>query len=112
VIPRRLDAKLRQPVIRVLFRLGGASTSMLKIEDAASKPSPSPQGGRAESPEIVMVIEGAPLPSLHEVEQRYIARVLKEAHGNQRQAALILGISRWSLARRVRKYGLQPRTAA
>jgi len=50
-----------------------------------------------------------PLPSLREVEIRHIERVLQEARGNQRRASRILGISRWSLSRRLRKYGLQPR---
>jgi DNA-binding protein Fis len=57
-------------------------------------------------------LNGEPLPSLHDVEQRYIAHVLNVAHGNQRRAARILGISRWSLSRRLRKYGLPPRSAA
>jgi len=73
----------------------------------------SSAGGRTGAlPEVVMVIEGAPLPSLQDVERRYIVCVLQEAHGNQLRAARILGISRWSLARRLRKYGLPPRTAA
>jgi len=32
--------------------------------------------------------------------------VLREVRWKQRRAARILGISRWSLARRLRKYGL------
>jgi DNA-binding protein Fis len=36
----------------------------------------------------------------------HIARVLAAAAGNQRRAARILGVSRWSLARRLKKYGL------
>ena len=47
-----------------------------------------------------------PLPSLSEVEQHHIQRVLGEVRWNCRQAAKILGISRWSLARRIRKYGM------
>lgn len=53
-----------------------------------------------------------PLASLRDVEMRHIMRVLQEARGNQRRASRILGISRWSLSRRLRKYGLQPRTEA
>jgi DNA-binding protein Fis len=41
---------------------------------------------------------------------RHIQRVLEEARGNQRRASRILGISRWSLSRRLRKYGMQPRS--
>ena len=50
---------------------------------------------------------GGPLPSLRDVEMRHIERVLQEARGNQRRASRILGISRWSLSRRLRKYGMQ-----
>jgi DNA-binding protein Fis len=59
-----------------------------------------------------MAVEGARLPPLHDLERRYIARVLQEARGNQRRAAHILGISRWTLSRRLRKYGLPPHAAA
>jgi two-component system response regulator AtoC len=53
---------------------------------------------------------GGPLPSLRDVEMRHIERVLQEARGNQRRASRILGISRWSLSRRLRKYGMAPRS--
>jgi two-component system response regulator HydG/two-component system response regulator AtoC len=51
---------------------------------------------------------GAPLASLRDVEQQHIERVLQESRGNQRRASRVLGISRWSLSRRLRKYGMQP----
>jgi DNA-binding NtrC family response regulator len=49
------------------------------------------------------------LCSLRDVERRHIEVVLRAVRGNQRNAARILGISRWSLARRLRKHGLQAR---
>ena len=72
----------------------------------------SSAGGGTGSWLEAMAVEDAPLPSLRDLERRYIARVLREARGNQRRAARILGISRWSLSRRLRKYGLPSRTAA
>ena len=48
------------------------------------------------------------LCSLRTVEIRHISRVLRASNGNQRRAARILGITRWSLARRMRKYGITP----
>ncbi len=51
---------------------------------------------------------GGTLPSLRDVEMHHIERVLLEARGNQRRASRILGISRWSLSRRLRKYGIEP----
>jgi DNA-binding NtrC family response regulator len=56
--------------------------------------------------------ERGPLPSLRDVEMRHIQRVLEEARGNQRRASRILGISRWSLSRRLRKYNMGPRAEA
>ena len=47
--------------------------------------------------------------TLAELEARHIARALEVTGRNQRRAARLLGITRWALARRVRKYGLEPR---
>jgi transcriptional regulator of acetoin/glycerol metabolism len=51
---------------------------------------------------------GGKLPSLRDVEMHHIERVLLESRGNQRRASRMLGISRWSLSRRLRKYGIEP----
>lgn len=85
---------------------------MVSHED--NGPSPVAQAGvdTGTKSDDAAAVNGEPLPSLEDVEQRYIAHVLDLAHGYQRRAARILGISRWSLSRRLRKYGLQPRTAA
>jgi len=85
---------------------------MVSREDAVSQDSPSAGPSTDAWPADPMALEDAPLPSLQDLERRYIVRVLQKAHGNQRQAARILGISRWSLSRRLRKYGLPPRAAA
>ena len=84
---------------------------MFPREDDVSPPSRS-AGATGAWLDNAMAVEGAPLPSLEDLERRYIARVLQEARGNRRRAARILGITRWSLARRLRKYGLPPRAAA
>ena len=52
------------------------------------------------------------LTPLKELERRHIERVLRAAGGNQRLAARMLSISRWSLARRLRKYGIRPTEVA
>ena len=52
------------------------------------------------------------LCTLNECEAQHIARALDVARGNQRRAARLLGITRWALARRVRKHGLVVRLAA
>ena len=51
------------------------------------------------------------LCTLQELEARHIARAVDAARGNQRRAARMLGITRWSLARRLRKLGLCSRPA-
>ena len=45
-------------------------------------------------------------PTLDEVERRYIAATLKQARGNQTDAARLLGISRKSLWEKRKRYGL------
>jgi two-component system NtrC family response regulator len=46
------------------------------------------------------------LSSLRDLERWYIVQALEAAAGSHQRAARLLGISRWSLARRLRKYGL------
>lgn len=74
------------------------------IEQAAVAARGAPIGPE-HLPERVR-IPGGTLQSLRDVEVHHIERVLHEARGNQRRAARILGISRWSLSRRLRKYGI------
>lgn len=57
----------------------------------------------------MLEVEGNVL-TLAEVEAHHIARVFELAGGNQRRAARMLGITRWSLARRLRKLGLHTPT--
>lgn len=51
--------------------------------------------------------QGEELCTLRELQVRYIARVLQAVGGNQRRAAETLGVTRWTLARLLRKHGLQ-----
>ena len=46
--------------------------------------------------------------TLEALEVGHIRQALEQAGGNQRRAARSLGISRWSLSRRLRKHGLRP----
>lgn len=49
----------------------------------------------------------APLPTLEDMEQNHIRKVLAASGGNKTQAARILGIDRVSLWRKIKRYGLE-----
>jgi two-component system response regulator HydG len=53
-----------------------------------------------------MAGEGAAgLPSMEEVERRYVLKVLDAVGGNKRQAARVLGFDRKTLYRKLDRYG-------
>lgn len=43
---------------------------------------------------------------LSEVIKLTIAKALRETYGNQTRAARVLGITRWAMKRKMRKYGV------
>jgi DNA-binding NtrC family response regulator len=47
------------------------------------------------------------LPSLEEMERKYIAEVLRQTRGKKVKAAKILGISRKTLLEKRKKFGLE-----
>ena len=67
------------------------------FENARSKPDVLLQGG--------LRIDNDSLPSLEEVERRYIRHVMASVNGNKRLAASILGIGRRTLYRRIEETG-------
>ena len=75
-----------------------------------------PEKVRAYRPEPTAPAALAPLElvALEEVERRYILRVLDAVHGNKSKAALVLGLDRKTLYRRLERYarsGDEPRAA-
>jgi DNA-binding NtrC family response regulator len=59
-----------------------------------------------EPPTVRADVPRARHPTLEEVEQRYIAATLRDARGNQTEAARLLGISRKALWEKRKRYGL------
>ena len=55
--------------------------------------------------------ENGNLPTLKELEARYIQEVLKETGGNKTHAAAIMGIARLSLLRIIKRFGLDSDSA-
>lgn len=68
-----------------------------------------PQKVREHAPRQVLVTANEPdeMPTLDELEQRYIRRVLQTVDGNKSQAAKILGIDRRTLYRRLDKHQIE-----
>ncbi len=54
---------------------------------------------------LIVAEDPAQLPSLEEVERRYILRVFEAVHGNKAMAARILGLDRKTLHRKLERYG-------
>ncbi|HEY3217142.1 MAG TPA: sigma-54 dependent transcriptional regulator [Candidatus Eisenbacteria bacterium] len=99
--PADLPTALRTP--RLLPGVGG--------RDLAGGPRPGPErSGAAAAASVGAGLETAPPRdswSLADVEREHILRVLEVHHGNATSAARQLGISRTTLWRKMRHYGLQ-----
>jgi DNA-binding NtrC family response regulator len=50
-----------------------------------------------------------PLPSLDEIDRRYVLRVLEATHGNRDETSRILGVSRRTLSRMIQRWNLPRR---
>jgi len=90
---RELENVLTQAVVQA--RDGAITADLIRFHGAQEISPPSAQ----EADE--------PLLSLEEVEARHIQRVLDHTGGHKANACRILGISRPSLDRKIRKYGLR-----
>ncbi|MGK2859256.1 MAG: sigma-54-dependent transcriptional regulator [Thermoanaerobaculia bacterium] len=78
---------------RVLREMAGAPAG------ASTATEQAPEDQPADAP--------AALGSLDDAERRHIVAVLEAAGGNQTQAAFILGIERKTLARKMKRYGIE-----
>jgi DNA-binding NtrC family response regulator len=76
------------------------------LPPAKTSPETSPPDPGSEPAEIDAGEAGEPKDGLNGVERLRIARALVECGGNQRRAALSLGISRRTLVRKIARLGL------
>jgi len=103
----RVRAALPQARIVVFTGFGSIATALEAVRLGATnyltKPASTSAILSAFTPELAS--PGAPptLPSLEEVENEYVNRVLAEHDGNVSQAAKVLGVHRRSLQRRLRR---------
>ena len=83
-----------------------AKQDFITIDDI---PSEYKESVKPNTPDINLenenITEDSPT-TLEELEKRYIAKVLKLTSGNRSKAARILGLSRRSLYRKLKRYGL------
>ena len=49
----------------------------------------------------------SPIEDLSTIEKRQVLRALREAGGNRQKAAKLIGISRATIFRKIREYGLE-----
>lgn len=75
-----------------------AEGTTLDVQDLPSQLIPSPDGASAEQPQESMLLE--------EREKQLLVRVLADTHGNQSEAARVLGIGRDALRYKMKKYHL------
>ncbi len=104
--------ELEQAVRRAIIDCGSLTDAAVvarvirEIAFDESKAEQKPEAGRQKAE-----VEGSPdLGSLDDAERRHIEVVLQATNGNQTQAAYILGIERKTLARKIKRMGIDVRT--
>jgi DNA-binding NtrC family response regulator len=103
--------ELEQAVRRIAID-SGALTDAAVAERVLREMTGAPAGAPATAPQAPEAeVDGTPaeLESLDDAEKRHISAVLEAAGGNQTQAAFILGIERKTLARKMKRYGIEAR---
>ena len=53
-----------------------------------------------------MMVDGVEIHTLAEIVTAHLMLTMRTVKGNQRQAAKALGLTRWSLSRKLKKYGI------
>ena len=117
-VPREVIEKLQQrkwpgnvrELENVLTRAAVLSQGDLLLEEhlVESRPSRSPPSVPALADSFPAAAPGGPLPTLDEVERAHIERVYALCKQHKGKTCQVLGISRPTLERKLRKYGLAP----
>ena len=84
------------------IEVAGGTTTF--VQGSSPSASTAPSSIAVEADPFRLPQEGV---SLEEVEKHLIAQALERSGGNQREAARLLGVSRFALSRRVDKFGIK-----
>ncbi|MEX2531964.1 MAG: sigma-54 dependent transcriptional regulator [Gemmatimonadota bacterium] len=90
--PRHLPPRLRSSDGNDVRDPAVVAASSDKVPSAKAVPGPEP---------LRSLFEAGGLPTLRELEARYVRHVLEHAQGNKRRAAALLGVSRRTLYRKL-----------
>ena len=103
-----LSPEVSEVAARLSVRNPGSSTAAVRQEDAAAATPVCPQATTPCAPVPAAPAPGAatPLVPLAEMEKQHILHALELAGDNRTLAADMLGISRSSLWRKLREYGV------
>ncbi len=110
-VPREVIEKLQKrqwpgnvrELENVLTRAAVLSQGDMLLEEHLVE---TPKAGPGSKPPVPALVLNAPIQTLDEVERAHIARVFAVSKGHKGKTCQLLGISRPTLERKLRKYGL------
>jgi transcriptional regulator with GAF, ATPase, and Fis domain len=106
-VPRGSAALDRDFIVTMLLELKRELSDVKALLARAAFPTAGPvQSHPLFADSEITADDTAPSPTLVEMEKDQIERILREVHGNRRQAAETLGISERTLYRKIKEYGL------
>jgi len=93
--------ELKNVIERAVIIAGGERITLRHLPDRIALATPAPEGRAMAAPE-----RAGPIEPLGDLERRMLQQALEQARGVKSEAARRLGISRFQLLRRLKKYGL------
>jgi len=74
----------------------------------STQPTPTPDPQKQNTLSVVATATPMKLNSLNEIEQQHLIAVLREVNGNKSKAAIVLGIERSTLDRKLKRFEITP----